>query len=457
MSVKRNTIDMTNGPLVGKIFLYAAPLALTYLLQLAFHAADMVVIGRWGSPESLAAIGATHPIMGLLLNVITGVSTGANVLAAQYYGAKDSKNMTRMVHTTIAAGIIGGIGVAVLGIVSMKFLVTATGIPEASQSRSMLYMAICFLGAPFQIVYNFGCAILRAVGDTRAPLHFLCIAGTLNVVLNLITVIFFNMDVAGVATATAVSQALSAVLVLRRLKHNRGATRLVYHNIRVEKKSLKGILRIGLPAGLQSGCFSLSNIVVQSGINTFGVAAVAGMTAGLNLEMMLYSLNFAMHHTCIAVVGQNYGAKEYKRLVHSVYICMAVSTAVMLVCGSLMSVFAPPLIGVFSKDAEVIRFGVLRAHEMFVLYFILGFMDVSSGALRGLGNSLLPAISTLLGTCGLRILWVKYIFPNYGTMESLLLVYPVSWGVVALLNMAVLFFACYRLLHPKSDRLLKIS
>lgn len=456
MTAKRNTIDMSTGALPGKIFRFALPLALTYILQLAFHAADMVVIGRWGSPESLAAIGATHAILGLLLNIMTGLSTGANVLAAQYYGAKDSKKMTRMVHTTIAAGIIGGIAVAVLGIATIRFLVTVTGIPEASQSKSILYLVICFIGAPFQIVYNFGCAILRAVGDTRAPLYFLSLAGTLNVVLNVILVVFFNMDVAGVAIATVISQALSAVLVLYRLHNNHGATRLIYRNVRIEKNSLNGILRIGVPAGVQSACFSLSNIVVQSGINTFGVSAVAGMTAGMNLEMLLYSLNFAMHHTCIAVVGQNYGAKEYKRVVRSIYICMAISTALMVFFGSLLSIFAPQMVRIFSSDPEVIAFGVMRAHEMFPLYFILGFMDTSTGALRGLGSSLLPAISVLLGTCGLRILWVKYVFPHFGSMESLLMVYPVSWGVVALLNMALLFVLCYKLVTPRRDRWVRI-
>ena len=457
MAGKRSTIDMTTGNLPGKILLYAVPLALTYLLQLAFHAADMVVIGRWGSPESLAAIGATHAILGLLLNVVTGISTGANVLAAHYYGAKDSKNMTRLVHTTIAAGFIGGIAVAVIGTATIRFLVTATGIPVESQSRSIQYLLLCFIGVPFQIIYNFGCAILRAVGDTKAPLYFLCMAGTLNVVLNVIMVVCFKMDVAGVAIATAISQILSAYLVLRRLHKYHGSIRLIFRNIRIEKKSLKGILRIGLPAGLQSGCFSVSNIVVQSGINTFGVAAVAGMTAGMNLESLLYSLNYAMHHTCIAVVGQNFGAKEHKRVIRSIYICMAITTAMLLVAGSLMSIFAPQMVSIFSSDPEVIKFGVLRAHEMFVIYFVLGFMDTSSGALRGMGKSLLPAISVLMGTCVLRILWVKYVFPHFPTLEALLLVYPVSWGLVATLNITVIFFVCRKLVRPKNSRWVQIS
>lgn len=456
MAVKNNTIDMSSGPLVGKILLFAAPLVLTYLLQLAFHAADMVVIGRWGSPESLAAIGATHAILGLTLNIITGVSTGANVLMAQYYGAKDSKNMTRLTHTTIAAGIIGGIAVMVLGIALLRFMVTVTGVPEASRSRSMLYLLICFIGAPFQVLYNFGCAILRAIGDTKAPLYFLCIAGTINVLLNILTVVWLGMDVAGVAIATVVSQALSAWLVLRRMRKNRGATRLIYRNIRIDIPSLKGILHLGLPAGLQSGCFSLSNIVVQSGINSFGVAAVAGMTAGLNLEMLLYALVFAMHHTCIAVVGQNFGAKKYDRMVRSIYICLGIALALTLAFGSLFTIFSPQLVAIFSQDPAVIKFGVLRAHEMFYLYFTLAFMDCASGALRGMGKSIMPAVSVLLGTCGLRIIWVKYVFPHFNTLESLLAVYPISWALVSVLNLALLFFYCRKLTKSRQERWVKI-
>jgi Na+-driven multidrug efflux pump len=305
---------------------------------------------------------------------------------------------------------------------------------------------------PFQIIYNFVCSILRAVGDTKAPLYFLCLAGTLNVVLNMILVIVFNMDVAGVATATVVSHVLSAYLSLKRLQKSRGATRLLYRNIRVDMPALGGIIKLGLPAGLQSGCFSLSNIVVQSGINSFGVAAVAGMTAGFNVEMLLYALVFALHHTAIASVGQNYGAGRYKRLVKCINICMMLSLAINLVCGMLMSYFSPVLISVFSSNQEVIEYGVMRAHLMFTVYFLIAFMDTSSGALRGLGNSLLPALSALIGTCVLRIVWMKLIFPIYNTMESLLLVYPVSWGLVALLNMTVLFFACRKLLKKTENK-----
>jgi len=436
---------MSSGPLTGKIIRYAIPLVLTYLLQLAFHAADMVVIGRWGSPLSLAAIGATVPLAGLLINVMTGISTGANVLAAQYFGARNSRAMTRLVHTAIALSIAGGLLVAVLGISLSKFMVQATDVPLESQSRSITYMVICFLGVPCQILYNFGCAILRAVGDTRSPLSFLIYAGVLNVVLNMFFVIVCGMDVAGVAGATVISQFLSAYLVIKRLQNNRGATRLILTRLRIDWESLRNILKLGVPAGLQSGCFSISNIAIQGGINTFGVAAVAGMTAGYNVEMLLYALVFAMHHTTIAVVGQNYGAQKYQRLIHAIYVCIGGAAVITLVSGMLFYYFSPQLIGIFNTDPEVIKFGVMRAREMFTLYFLLAFMDTSSGALRGLGSSLLPALSTLLGTCGLRILWVKYVFPHYHSMEGLLLTYPLSWLLVAVVNIVFLCYICKHL------------
>ena len=438
---------MSRGPLFGKIIRYALPLMLAYLLQLAFHAADMVVIGRWGSPASLAAIGATVSITGLIINVLTGLATGANVLAAQFFGAKDSRNMTKLVHTTIAISIIGGIAAMLLGLLMVRWMVRVTDIPLESQSKSTVYLVICFLGVPFQILYNFGSAILRAIGNTRSPLYYLIISGTVNVLLNIFLVVVCRMDVAGVALATAAANAISACLVLRRLQKNHGSTRLYLKNLRVDKNSLKGILRLGVPAGLQSACFALSNIVVQSAINSFGVAAVAGLTAGYHIELLLYAVVFALHHTSIAVVGQNYGAKQYKRIVKSMYIVAGVTTVATLVIGQLFYIFSPQLISIFSSDPEVIKYGVVRAGAMFTVYFLLGFMDISSGMIRGLGNSLYPAISTLAGTCGIRVLWTKFVFPHIGTMNSVLIVYPLSWILVAACNTAVLIIMCRKLLR----------
>ena len=449
MAAERYNIDMSKGPLLGKLIRYAIPLAITYLLQLAFHAADMVVIGRWGTPESLAAIGATIPLGGLLINVFCAISTGSNVLAAQYYGARDARSMTKLVHTSIAMSIIGGVALAILGICFMHFLVRITQIPEASRTQSEIYLFICFLGMPFQIVYNFGCAILRAVGNTRSPLYFLIAAGGINVLLNIFLVVFCHLDVAGVAIATVVSQAISAGLVIRCLQHSHRSTRLIMRHLRVDTLSMRNILRIGMPAGLQAGCFSFSNIIVQSGINSFGVAAVAGVTAGFNIEMLLYSLLFAMHHTIIAAVGQNYGAGKPKRLQSCIKLCMTIAIMLAVTGGSLMSYFAAPLISIFNTDPSVIQFGVLRSYAIFPFYFVLALMDISSGALRGLGHSLQPAIAALVGTCLFRIVWVKFIFPQYGSLQSLMAVYPASWGVVALFNMIILWWFCHQIMQGK--------
>ena len=443
---------MSHGPLFGKLLRYALPLMLTYLLQLAFHAADMVVIGRWGSPESLAAIGATVSITGLIINVVTGLSTGANVLAAQYFGAKDSKNMTHLVHTAIAISIIGGVAAALFGFALVRWLVTVTDIPEASQDKSILYLVICFIGVPFQIIYNFGCAILRAVGNTRSPLYYLTTSGIINVLLNIFLVVTCKLDVGGVAAATVVSQALSAWLVVRRLQRNHGATRLIFHNLRIETVQLKKILRLGLPAGVQSGCFSISNLVVQTGINTFGVAAVAGITAGHNIELLLYAFVFSMHHTAIAVVGQNYGAEQYNRLIKSIYLCVAMTFVLNIISGYTLLYFSPELVGIFSSDQEVIRFGVIRAKEMFTVYFLLGFMDVTSGAARGLGSTLIPAIATLAGTCGLRVLWVRFALGHYKTIESILWAYPISWTAVTICNVLLLTYLCRKLTKKPANR-----
>ena len=433
---------MSRGPLFGKIIRYALPLMLTYLLQLAFHAADMVVIGRFGRPESLAAIGATGAITALIINVITGLSTGANVLAAQYFGAKDSKHMTRLVHTAISISIVGGVAASLFGFACVRWLVNITDIPEASQSKSILYLVICFVGVPLQIIYNFGSAILRAVGNTRSPFYYLSFAGAVNVLLNIFLVVSCQMDVAGVAVATVISQAISALLVIRRLQKNHGATRLIMRNLRIDVVQLKKILHLGIPAGAQSGCFSISNMVVQAGINTFGVAAVAGITAGHNIELLLYAFVFAMHHTAIAVTGQNYGAKQYQRLIKAIYLCVAMMFALNIITGYTLNYFSPQLVGVFTNDPEVIRFGVIRAHEMFTVYFLLGFMDVSSGVCRGLGSTLIPAIATLAGTCGVRVLWVRFALAHFNTIESILWAYPISWVTVTICNTILLRHLC---------------
>ena len=452
MAINRNTLDLTEGKLTGKIIRFAIPLILTHLLNLSFHAADTVVIGRWGSAESMAAIGATGSLVGLLVNLFAGLSTGVNVLAAQYYGAKDTKRLSRLVHSSTLISLICGILVAVIAWIFTGWMVEVTGIPAELQRKSMIYLYITFAGLPFQIFYAFICAILRAIGDTKSPLYFLIFAGVTNIFLNIVLVVFFKWDVAGVAIGTIASHIISVFLGARRLMRNRGATRLIWKNLRIDFEALRGILRIGLPAGVQSACFSLSNIVVQSALNTLGAAAIAGSTAEITVEWLIYAVVFSLHHTAIAVVGQNYGAGKTKRMIRSMYVCMSLSVGITLFGGWLLYLFSPQLIGIFSDDPEVIRWGILRARSIFTVYFLLGIMDFASGALRGLGCSLPPAIATILGTCGVRILWAKYVFPLYGSMESLLLCYPVSWTLVAFINLLILYHICRRLRNNKTSR-----
>ena len=455
MAVKRNTIDLSEGALFPKIIRFAIPLALTHLLNLSFHAADTVVIGRWGSAASMAAIGATGPLVALLVNFFSGLSTGVNVLAAQYYGAKDAKRMTRLVHTSTALSLICGVLIALIGWASVHWMVEITGIPEELQRKSILYLLITFSGLPFQIFYAFICAILRAIGDTKSPLYFLIYAGLANIFLNITLVVFFKWDVAGVAIGTVASHVISTYLGMKRLMKNRGATRLILKNIRLDLESLRGILAIGVPAGVQGSCFSLSNIVVQSGVNSLGAAAIAGSTAEITIEWLIYAVVFSMHHTTIAVVGQNYGAQKPRRMVRSMYICSASTFCITLFGGWMLYWFSPQLISIFSSDPEVIHWGIVRSKSIFTIYFLLGIMDFASGALRGLGCSLLPAIATILGTCGARIMWVKTVFPHYRTMESLLLCYPVSWITVAIVNITLLYLICRALVNNTPSYWLK--
>lgn len=455
MAVKRNTLDLTRGKLFPKIIRFAIPLALTHLLNLSFHAADTIVIGRWGSAESMAAIGATGPLVGLLVNFFAGLSTGVNVLAAQYYGARDTKRMTRLVHTSTLLSIICGAIVALTGLLMMHWMVEVTGIPAELQKKSILYLLITFAGLPFQIFYAFVCAIMRAVGNTKSPLYFLIYAGVANIFLNILLVVFFNLDVAGVAIGTVASHIISTILGVRWLMKSRGATRLILKNLRIDFESLRGIIGIGVPAGVQGACFSLSNIVVQSGVNSLGAAAIAGSTAEITVEWLIYAVTFAMHHTTIAVIGQNYGAQKTRRMIRSVYICFCLTFGITLIGGWILYLFSPQLISIFTDDPEVIRWGIIRARSIFTIYFLLGAMDFASGALRGLGCSLLPAVATILGTCGARIMWVKYVFPNYRTMESLMLCYPVSWITVAIVNFALLYVICRALINRTPSYWLK--
>ena len=445
MAINRYNMDMCNGPLLGKMIRYAIPLALTYILQLTFHAADLIIIGNFGSYKSMASIGTTADLVNLMVNMLVGISVGANVLAAQYYGAKDRKNTSRTIHTSMLFSVLGGIVMALIGIATCVQALRMINVPEELLPQSALYMRIVFLGLPFSMIYNFGCSILRAGGDTQRPLYFLIAAGIVNVILNLLFVAVFKWDVAGVAIATIISQGLSAFLVLRAMMAGRGSSRLILRNLRIDMPTLRHLLAYGVPAGVQGIFFSVSNIIIQGAINTFGSQAIAGMTATVCLEWLLYSAVHSAQQTTIVFVGQNYGAKQPQRIIRSLYLGFAGAALIGAVLGGIMTCSGNFLLSLFNSDPEVVKWGLLRVKIVFTTYFICGLMDVAAGALRGLGHSMIPTVSALLFACGFRILWINTVFEAHKTIEVLALAYPLSWCITFAVNGLFLWYFCRKL------------
>lgn len=451
MSSTHHTMDMCSGPLFSKIIRYAIPLAITYILQLMFNAVDLIIVGQFASHESTAAIGTTTEIMALMINLFVGISIGANVLAARAFGANNLKDLSKITHTAVAVSGICGIILMILGELLCVPILHKIQVPPEVLPLSCTYVRICFVGIPFLMIYNFCCAILRAVGDTKRPLYFLCLAGGLNVLLTYLFVAHFKLNVTGAALATIISQSLSAFLVLRTLLRSTGAIHLNVKQLRIEPTLLRQMLLIGIPAGMQSVAFNFSNIIIQSAINTFGSEAMAGMTATLSLEWVLYAATFSLHHTVISFVGQNYGAQHYQRAFQSMKLCLACSVFFNTIIGWLMYFNGEFLLSIFNPNPEVIRWGMMRISVSFTVYFILSFMDIASGSLRGLGYSFIPALSTLVGACLFRVFWVFVIFAQWPQMHILMLSYPISWGITAIFNCALLIFVCKKILRD-SDR-----
>jgi len=440
-------IDMCHGPLFPKILRFACPLIFANILQLLFNAADLVVIGHYASHESVAAIGATLSMNSLVLNLFIGLAIGTNVLAARFFGAGDRKKMHLCVHTSIALAIIVGIALAVVALCVAKPLLVWMKTPEEVLPKSLTYITICFCAIPFIMIYNFGCSLLRAVGDTRRPLYYLIAAGIVNVLLNLFFVICCGMDVGGVALATAASHGISALLVLRALCRTEGICRFWFRAMRIDFPMLKEILHLGIPAGLQSACFSISNMLIQSSINSFGPVVMAAMTACVSLEGLVYIGSWSMHQTAISFVAQNVGGNKYKRMLQSIYECCGCAVAFNLLMGWGLYAAGEPLMRIFTTDLEVVSYGLIRMKILFTTYCFCGVMDVCSGALRGLGYSLLSTVNSLAGACLFRIFWVLCIFPSHHTLENLLVSYPISWALTALFAATALFVICRRRLY----------
>lgn len=447
---KSYEINMCEGPIASKIILFAVPLMLSSILQLLFNAVDTIVVGRYCGSDALAAVGSTGSLVNLLMNVFVGLSVGTNVLVSRYYGAGKDKDVQETVHTAILSSLLGGVILAVIGIIFVKPLLQMMSSPENVIDQSALYLRIYFIGMPVTLLYNFGSAILRAIGDTRRPLYFLIIAGVINVGLNLIFVLCFDMGVAGVALATIISQAVSAALVTWCLVNTEGACKLNLSRLKIKKQKFFEMLRYGLPAGIQGTLFSLSNVIIQSSINSFGSDVMAGNAAAANLEGFVYVAMNAFHHTALSFTSQNYGGGKYERINKVLGWCLFLVTAVGGILGVLFYGFATPLLSIYSGEAEVIGYGIIRMSYICIFYFLCGLMDTMVGSLRGLGYSVMPMIVSLLGACVFRIVWINTIFAAESTLDVLYVSYPISWLMTFLVHV-VCFIVVRRRVGKKDD------
>lgn len=437
-------IDMCNGPLLGKILLFSVPLMLSGILQLLFNAADIVVVGRFAGNEALAAVGSTGSLNNLIVNVFMGLSIGTSIMVARYYGAQDWKSIREIVHTSMLVSFICGVALIFIGIFLAAPLLELMGTPPECLDQAVLYMRIIFIGMPAQMVYNFGAAILRAVGDTRRPLLFLLAAGIVNVLLNLFFVIVFHMDTAGVALATIISQSISAVLVVLCLMRSHTPYRLRFRRLRVRKAQLLQIIRVGLPAGTQGAVFSVSNVLIQSSINSFGSLAVGGNTAASNIEGFVYTSMNSLYQASLSFTSQNVGAGKLQRVVPILLRCLGVVLTVGVGLSGLALLFNHQLLGIYSSDQEVIRYGLGRLEVVCATYFLCGMMDVVCGSVRGLGSSVVPTIVSLTGACGLRILWIYTIFAENRTLFFLYLSYPITWVITFSAHLVCFFIFLHR-------------
>lgn len=453
MKTKKNyEMDMCNGPILSKMLLFAIPLMCSSMLQMLFNAVDIIVVGHFAGDNSLAAVGANTSLIGLVTNLFLGFSIGANVLAARYYGAKREKELSETVHTAILLSVFCGVVLTLVGFFGARQILVWMQTPPEVLGLAALYLRIYFLGMTATMLYNFGSAILRAVGDTKRPLYYLLLAGVVNVILNLFFVIELHMDVAGVALATVLSQCISAFLVIRCLMREESGIRLIPRRLHIHADKLTGILKIGLPAGVQGVIFSLSNVVIQSSINSFGAVIVAGNSAAANLESFVYFAMNAFHQATISFTGQNMGAGNYRRIRRIVLTGEICVLAVGVAFGNLLVFAGEPLLGIYSSSPKVIAAGMNRLRVVSRTYALCGMMDVMVGALRGVGYSVMPMAVSLVGVCGVRLLWLATVFqiPKYHTVHMIYISYPITWSLTFLV-FVVGFLAVSRKLLRKEE------
>ncbi len=457
-NAKKSNFNMLKGPLLRNIISYTIPIILTGVLQLLFNAADLIIVGRFCGSVSVAAVGASGAITNLIVNLFIGLSVGTSVTVAHALGGSNSEDVHRTVHTALPTAIVSGIIITFIGVIFSETFLKLMNTPENVLPLSTIYMQIYFAGTIFMMVYNFCASILRAAGDTKSPLIFLSIAGVINVILNVIFVMLFNMNVAGVALATTISQGISAVLVVIALIRRNDACRLILSEMRFYKPQLLKIIRIGLPAGIQSSLFSISNVIIQSSINSFGDILMSGNAAAGNIEGFVFVILNAFHQTALNFIGQNAGAKLYNRVKKILWICLGSVLTVGVVATSVMYLLGPNLLSIYIPDStEAIYWGMVRISCLCIPYCLCGLMDVSTGALRGMGASIIPMIISVLGVCGIRIGWIYTIFriPEFHTPQCLYYSYAVSWAATFLIQLLA-FFIVYRR-KTKSEHTLNAS
>ena len=433
---------MCSGPILPKLLRFTIPLICSSMLQLLFNTADIIVEGRFAGDNSLAAVGSTSSLINLLVNLFMGLSVGATILAAKHFGGRDDKSLHETVHTAMAMSLISGLAITVIGFFGARRILILMQSPPEVLELAVLYLRIYFLGMTATMLYNFGAALLRAVGDTQRPLYYLTLSGVVNVVLNLIFVIVFHMDVAGVALATVIAQCISAALVVRCLIKETGAIHLDLRKLKLYPIPLKQILRVGLPAGLQGVLFSLSNVVIQSSVNTFGETVVAGASAASSVENFIYIAMNSIHHATISFTSQNYGAGNYQRIRRVFFIAEGCVIVVGLLMGGLILYFATTILKLYTTSAFVMTHALVRMRILCATYFLCGMMDVAVGALRGVGQSVMPMLVSLVGVCGLRLLWVATVFqiPRFRTINTIYTAYPLSWAITTLVHFICLYF-----------------
>jgi len=449
-------IDMCNGSIMDKLISFSLPLMLSGILQLMFNAVDIIVVGRFSGKQALAAVGSTTALINVFTNLFIGISLGANVLAARFYAMGKSKEMSETVHTSITLAMVSGVIMAFVGVLFARGALELMGTPDDVIDKSALYMRIYFMGMPFFMLYNYGAAILRAIGDTKRPLLFLIISGLINAALNMFFVIYLHMSVEGVAIATVISQLISCVLVLWCLYKSEGSYQLRFSKLRIKGVYLKQIFQVGIPAGIQSTIINFSNVLLQSSVNSFGSTAMAGYTAANNILGFLYAAVNSVTQACMSFTSQNYGVSKYKRMDKVLIDCMILTVVVagVLGCGSYL--LGPQILRIYTEEEKVIRCGMEILSITTVPYFLCGIMDLFPGALRGMGYSAVPMILSIIGTVGMRVVWIFGIFPHHRSLYVLFISYPGSW-LFTIVMQVICFYFVRKKIHQRRPENCQIS